>query len=136
MIESEKADFKANNGEAKNQKVILVAEDDEVSFILLESLLSGDEYQLLWAKDGEEAVEIFNKVKHIDFVLMDLKMPKMGGIEATRQIRKQNTKIPIIAQTAYALEGDREMALEAGCNEYISKPIDCDLFDKLIQKYC
>ena len=71
----------------------------------------------------------------IDLVLMDIKMPIMNGCEATRQIRQFNKDVVIIAQTAYGLEGDRERAIESGCNDYISKPISIDLLRMLIQKY-
>ncbi|MBI9037633.1 MAG: response regulator, partial [Bacteroidales bacterium] len=74
-------------------------------------------------KTGEEAVEICRNNPDIDLILMDIKMAKMDGYEATRQIRKFNKDVVIIAQTAHALSGHREKALEAGCNDYISKPI-------------
>ena len=119
----------------KSKKVILVAEDDEVSFLLLENILPPENYTLLWAKNGKEAVDLFKKTKGIDFILMDIKMPVMDGLEATRQIRKLDGKIPIIAQTAYAMDSDREKAIEAGCTDFITKPIEYDFFEKMINKY-
>ncbi|WP_297091033.1 ATP-binding protein [uncultured Draconibacterium sp.] len=103
---------------------ILVAEDDAVSFNLIRSILSPRKYEIIHAKNGHEAVQLFTE-KHdeIALILMDLKMPKMDGIEATRRIRELNNTIPIIAQTAFALSGDKELALEAGCNDYLAKPI-------------
>jgi len=71
----------------------------------------------------------------IDLILMDVKMPEIDGYEAVRQIRMFNKDVIIIAQTAFALTGDREKALEAGCNDYISKPIENKLLVELIQKY-
>ena len=71
----------------------------------------------------------------LDLVLMDIRMPEMGGYEATRQIRQFNKDVIIIAQTAYGLAGDREKALKAGCTDYISKPIDINLLKALIRKY-
>ena len=106
------------------QKMVLVAEDDSTSFNLLEVFLTGMNFKLLHATDGEETIKLFEQNPNIDLILMDLKMPLMDGIEATREIRKTNKTIPILAQTAYALSGDKEKALEAGCNDYISKPLN------------
>jgi CheY-like chemotaxis protein len=113
----------------------LVAEDEEDNFRYLEVALSLFNASLIWARDGKEAVEVFKKVSHIDLVLMDIKMPGMDGYEATRQIKKINKSVPVIAQTAYAMLGERELSLNAGCDEYISKPINYqDLLD-LIQRF-
>jgi PAS domain S-box-containing protein len=120
---------------SKSKKVILVAEDDEVSYLLLENILPPENYTLLWAKNGKEAINLFKNTKGIDFILMDLKMPVMDGLEATRQIKKLNSKIPIIAQTAYAMDSDREKAIEAGCDDYITKPIEYASFEKMINEY-
>ncbi len=119
----------------KSKKVILVAEDDEVSFLLLENILTSENHTLLWAKNGKEAIDLFKNTKGIDFILMDLKMPVMDGLEATRQIRKLDGKIPIFAQTAYAMDSDRKNAIEAGCTDFISKPIERGYFEKMINKY-
>ena len=78
---------------------------------------------ILKARSGLEAVEIAGKNADIVLILMDIKMPVMDGLEATRQIRKFNPEVIIVAQTAYSLTGDREKAIEAGCNDYLSKPI-------------
>ena len=102
---------------------ILVVEDDDISFSLVESYLSKENFELLHAKNGEEAVKMVRENSDIDLVLMDVKMPGMDGYTTTREIRKLNKEIPIIAQTAYALEGDREKALQAGCDDYVSKPL-------------
>jgi CheY-like chemotaxis protein len=116
-------------------KTFLVAEDEEDNFRYLEVALSLFNASLIWARDGKEAVEVFKKVSHIDLVLMDIKMPGMDGYEATRQIKKINKSVPVIAQTAYAMLGERELSLNAGCDEYISKPINYqDLLD-LIQRF-
>jgi CheY-like chemotaxis protein len=114
---------------------ILIAEDDKISNFLLTSALQKISYEVLHAKTGVEAVEACHKNPDIDLVLMDIKMPVMDGYEATRQIRQFNTDVVIIAQTAYALTGDRETAIEAGCNDYISKPIKKAELMALIQKY-
>ncbi len=116
-------------------KTFLVAEDEEDNFRYLEVALSLFNASLIWARDGKEAVEVFSKVKHIDLVLMDIKMPGMDGYEATRQIKKINKSVPVIAQTAYAMLGERELSLNAGCDEYISKPINYPDLLELIQRF-
>jgi len=118
----------------KNLK-ILIAENDEPSDLLITFVLEKFRSTVLHAKNGVEAVEICRKYPDINLIMMDLKMPEMDGYEATRQIRKFNTDVIIIAQTAYGLAGDREKAIEAGCNDYISKPIKIDELHALIQKY-
>lgn len=120
----------------QNQKLkILIAEDEEYADMHLSILLKNIGKEILHAKTGIEAIEIFQKNPDIDLILMDIKMPKMSGYEATRQIREFNREVTIIAQTAYALEGDREKAIEAGCDDYLTKPIISDALLSLIQKY-
>jgi len=111
-----------HSGEIKDLK-ILIAEDDEKSDRLLKLLLKTITKEVLHAKTGIEAVEVCRNNPDIDVVLMDIKMPEMDGYEATRQIRKFNKDVVIIMQTAHGLSGDREDAIEAGCNDYILKPI-------------
>lgn len=113
---------------------ILVAEDDEASFEYLSVLLAKWETELIHCKKGEEVLEQLNSKTGVDLILMDIKMPGMGGLEATREIRKKNGTIPIIAQTAHAFTTDKERALEAGCNDYISKPIQGKELMRLIMK--
>ena len=115
-------------------KSILVAEDEESNFRFLEMVLSKTNVTLVRAKDGIEAIEKFQK-KNIDLILMDIKMPNMDGIEATRRIRKIDEDIIIIAQTAFAMENDEKMSVKAGCNDYIAKPIRKSKLLKLINKY-
>ena len=102
---------------------ILIAEDDPVGDQYLTILLSELKADVLHAINGQDAVEICLENADIDIVMMDIRMPVMDGYEATRQIRAFNREVVIIAQTAFALSGDREKALEAGCNDHISKPI-------------
>lgn len=116
-------------------KTILIAEDDDVSYTYLEILLSEENCRILRAFDGKETIEMVRNNPEIDLVLMDLKMPEINGIEATYEIRKFNTHIPIIAQTAYVFESDRIEALNAGCNDYFSKPIRKHIFLKRMEKY-
>lgn len=104
-------------------RVVLIAEDEEVNYILLSELLTPTGVTLLWAKDGAQAVELIKKLKRVDLILMDIKMPVMNGYAATLEIRQVNPDIPIIAQTAYAFSNDKQKAEAAGCNDYITKPI-------------
>ncbi len=107
-----------------NGKTILIAEDDKHSFELLEMYLKPWKTKILWAKDGIEAISLFTLNKHIDLILMDIKMPVLSGYDATKEIKSMMPDLPIIAQTAYAINNEAESALEAGCDDYISKPID------------
>jgi signal transduction histidine kinase/CheY-like chemotaxis protein len=116
-------------------KVILVAEDDEVNFRFLEALLQGTAVQILHASNGIQAVELCRSISKIDLVLMDIKMPQMDGLEAVRQIRLFNRKIPIISQTAFVLDNELNQCIEAGCNDHISKPIDIKEFLEKINKF-
>jgi PAS domain S-box-containing protein len=102
---------------------ILVAEDDPISFDLLSLVVEDISKELLWAKNGQEAIKIAHKNKDLDLILMDIKMPLTDGLEATKEIRKFNSKVKIVAQTGFALSGDNKKALNAGCDEYITKPV-------------
>jgi len=102
--------------------MILVAEDEEINYLFLEEVLNRTGASVIWAKNGQEAVDLF-KSNSIDLVLMDLKMPEMNGYEAMKFIKEQKTGVAIIAQTAFAMSGEREEILEAGFDGYISKPI-------------
>jgi CheY-like chemotaxis protein len=115
--------------------LVLVAEDDEFSYLFLQTALEKENMRVIRARTGEEAIEIFRNNPGIKMILMDFKMPGMGGYEATRQIRAMDPDIPIIAQTAYALSGDRQKALDAGCNAYISKPIRKEVLMRTIQQF-
>lgn len=113
---------------------ILIAEDDDSSYTYLTTLLRKTDSTILHAVNGTDAVRICRENPSIDLILMDIKMPEMDGYESTREIRKFNSTVPIIAQTAYALAGDREKALEAGCDDYIAKPLKKnDLMHKIVK---
>jgi PAS domain S-box-containing protein len=114
---------------------ILVAEDDETSEKLIRLGLKKYTKSIETVNTGVDAVERCRNNPAIDLVLMDIKMPEMDGYEATRQIRQFNHDVIIFAQTAYALVGDREKAIAAGCNDYLTKPISREILDKLIKKY-
>ncbi len=101
----------------------LIAEDDEASQELIQLGLQKFSKEIYKASNGLEAIKICRKSPDIDLILMDIQMPKMNGYQATREIRKFNKKVIIIAQTAFALTGDKDKAIEAGCNDYLSKPI-------------
>jgi len=118
----------------KNLK-ILIAEDDRYSTILLAEAVSIFGKIVLKVRTGIDAVNICRSNPDLDLILMDIKMPEMDGYEATRQIRQFNKEVIIIAQTAFALKGDKEKALNAGCNDYISKPIDRTVLRHLLKKY-
>lgn len=114
---------------------ILVAEDDANSFLYLEAVLEAAGYQLTHCTNGREAVEEIKQNSDYSLILMDIKMPELNGLDATREIRTFNSSIPIIAQTAYALSGDYEMAIDAGFNDYITKPIKRNILLDIIKKY-
>jgi signal transduction histidine kinase/arsenate reductase-like glutaredoxin family protein len=114
---------------------ILIAEDDDVSEMLIAINVNEFGKEILKARTGIAAIESCRQNPDIDLVLMDIRMPEMGGYEATQQIREFNKDVIIIAQTAYGLAGDREKAIEAGCNDYIAKPIKKNELIELIQKY-
>lgn len=114
---------------------LLVAEDDKISSMLIAAMVKKYSTTILQAKTGVEAVKLCRNNPDIDLILMDIQMPKMNGYEATRKIREFNKDVIIIAQTAYALSGDREKIIEVGCTDYISKPINKDKLLDLIKKH-
>lgn len=118
-----------------NGKTILVVEDELSNFIYIKDLLSEYNYKVLHAQNGKDAVDMINQNIKVDLILMDIKMPVMNGLQATREIRKTNKTVPVIAQTAYAMSEDKHAALQAGCNDYLSKPITSIVFSKIIKKH-
>ncbi len=120
-----------NMDELKKLKILIV-EDDPVGLQFLKAVLFPFDADILTAENGLMAVETVKNNPDIDIVLMDLRMPVMDGYEATRQIREFNKQVIIIAQTAFALTGDKEKAINAGCNDYLSKPIlKNELYEKI-----
>lgn len=117
---------------------ILVAEDHLINFTYLKALLEDQKYKIIHAKNGKQAVDMVLGDNSIDLILMDVGMPVMDGLEATKKIRETNNTIPIIAVTGYAMYEDVQNALDAGCNEYLPKPIPekalFDILDKHIKK--
>ncbi|NJN80433.1 MAG: response regulator [Anaerolineales bacterium] len=111
-------------------KTILVVEDTELNLDLITQLLE-DDYNLLIARDGLQGVEMA-QTKKPDLILMDISLPVMDGYEATKKIRETNKSLPIIGLSSHAMSGDELKAREAGCNDYLTKPLDDKLlFDKL-----
>jgi len=117
-------------------KRILVVEDNETNMYLIGFILRNGGYEVIEARSGEEGVELAIKEKP-DLILMDIQLPGIDGLEATKRIRKSEAgeEIPIIALTSYAMTGDREKALRAGCTGYIEKPINPETFIGEIKKY-
>lgn len=115
-----------------NGSTILVAEDVISNFNMIQIMLQKADVTLLYAEDGQQAVQLCRDHNQIDLVLMDIQMPEMNGYEATREIRKFRPDLPIVALTAYAFEEDKLRVLKAGCNDFLTKPIDkTGLFTKL-----
>jgi len=113
---------------------ILIAEDEEANFFLLEMWLS-EFCEILHANNGEEAVSIFLEYTTVDLILMDIKMPVLDGISATKEIRTHNNHIPIIAQSAFVMQEETAQILAAGCNEILSKPIGKQKIQEVLNKY-
>ena len=115
--------------------LILVAEDDDSNFKLIKAII-GKKCDIEWAKNGQEMVELFQQhQQRAKAMLMDIKMPVMNGLEATKIIRESNTEIPIIMQTAYAFSSDKENAMNAGATEVLVKPITLGILRTTLSKY-
>ncbi len=124
-----------NNIENLSNLSFLIVEDDELSSFYLSQVLEFQCNKLFFARTGIEAVEMLKQHPDINIVLMDIKMPDMDGITATKEIRKFNNHVVIIAQTAFALSKDKQKAMETGCNEYITKPIKADKLIEIVNNY-
>ena len=114
-------------------KLILVAEDEECNFELIKNVLN-NRYRILRARNGIEAVTL-NEEEHPDMILMDIRMPEMNGLDATRIIKEVNPTVPILALSAYAFQDSIQEARDAGCNEFISKPFKVEHLIETIEKY-
>ena len=113
---------------------ILVAEDEELNWLFIREMLRKTGSEILRAKNGIEAVSVTKKVSP-DMILMDLKMPEMDGIEATKKIRKFNKEVPIIAQTAFVMAEEKEESMRVGCNHFVTKPLDRTIVMEIIDSY-
>jgi two-component system cell cycle response regulator DivK len=116
-------------------KTIVIADDLRINFLLFNAIMEGTNARLIWAKDGREAVEICLSQEFIDLVLMDLEMPGMNGIEATKEIKKIRKEIPIIAQTAFEVYFNEAEILLAGCSQVITKPLMPEDLLMTVSKY-
>ncbi len=114
-------------------KTVLIVEDIDLNIDLLQQILE-DEYEVLVARDGAQGVSMTEE-RQPDLVLMDISLPVMDGYEATRGIRKTFPSLPVIGLSAHAMQGDAEKALAAGCNDYLTKPIDEDLLLQKLKHY-
>ena len=117
-------------------KRVLVVEDNETNLYLIKFMLEKNGYEVIEAREGAMGVELAIKEKP-DLILMDVQLPDIDGLEATKRIRASDadSDIPIVALTSFAMPGDREKALAAGCTGYIEKPINPDTFIAEIEKY-
>ncbi|MDP4184718.1 MAG: response regulator [Bacteroidota bacterium] len=115
--------------------VILIAEDVESNFLYLNAVLSKLKTEILWAKNGKEVIELCKQRSDINLILMDLQMPEVNGYDATREIKNLFPNLPIIAQTAFAMSDDRAKALDAGCDDYLAKPIKSKDLLSMVEKY-
>lgn len=116
------------------QRHVLIAEDDLNSSLYL-SILLEDDYHVTAVYNGKEAVNQIKSNNKIDLVLMDMNMPIMSGVEATQLIKSVNNKIPVIVQTAHTFGVDVEAAMKAGCDDFITKPIDPGILKSKLDKY-
>ena len=116
-------------------KVILVVDDNESNYLFFESCIDKTQAQLLWAKDGMEAIQLCKNNPLIDLVLMDIQLPNLNGYEATIEIKKIRKDLPVLAQTAFAMNGEDENCFIAGCDAYISLPVQPKLLLKEIDRF-
>ena len=121
--------------DANNKPLILIVEDVESNYLYLNAVLTKLNATIQWVKNGLEAVEFAKGNPNIDLILMDLQMPEMNGYDATREIKKLYPKMIIVAQTAFAMSDDRTRALDAGCDDYLAKPIRSKDLLETVKKY-
>lgn len=138
------ASFVSNTEETENMeeptvdwsdKTIMIAEDEEVNFVYLQTALSTTNINIVRARNGLEAVEIAKLNPLIQLILMDIKMPKMNGLEATRSIKQFRSDIIIIAQTAFAMEEDKNNCYAVGVDDFLSKPVRFKLLFETLEKH-
>ena len=116
-------------------KIILVVEDDDLNYCLIEKMLQNTKAELIWVKNGKQAVDLCRNNSEINLVLMDIQLPELDGYEATRQIIKFRKDLPIISQTAFGMAGEKEKSLNAGCDDYLSKPLSAKKLLYTIEKH-
>ena len=118
-----------------SDKTILVAEDVAANYMLIQAVLSTKNAKVIWAQNGREAVEVCEENDRIDLVLMDIRMPEMNGLEATREIKKIRKNLPIVAQTAFTYNHEEVDILAAGCQKVLIKPISPSVLLDSITEY-
>ena len=116
-------------------KTILIAEDDELSRYFFEKAIKKTRANLFFVPDGMQALKMIEENAEIDLVIMDIRLPKMDGIEATRKIKALNPELPVIIETAYAMDTVRDEALKSGCDEFITKPIRIETLLTILKKH-
>lgn len=116
-------------------KTILIAEDEAVSRFLFEKALKKTKANLFFVKNGKEAVELVKENSEIDAVIMDIRLPLMDGLEATTKIKALIPELPVIIQSAYAMQSTREEALESGCDDFITKPIKVETLLAILHRH-
>jgi two-component system, sensor histidine kinase and response regulator len=139
LSENEMINFKQENTsflvpDLSGNKVLIV-EDDTIGIDMIVNMLKPSKCSIINAANGQEALEVIKANPDIDLILMDLKMPVMDGIDTTRVIRKDFSDLPIIALTAYSLLEDKKKALDAGCNDIITKPVNTNILNKILQDF-
>lgn len=122
------------DNERPGMLTFLIAEDEDSNYLLLKTILQ-KHANLIRAKTGKEALQLF-KEKKVDLIMLDIKMPEMTGIEALKEIRKLSADIPIIMQSAYVFDSDMEAARAAGASDFITKPINLKILKSTISLYC
>ena len=116
-------------------KKILVVDDEEINWLLIKDVLVDTNAILSWARVGQEAIDLIAAGEQYDLILMDMKMPFLDGFETTIEIKKINKNIPVIAQTAFAMPEEQIKCKEAGCDNYLSKPIAMSDLLEMINRY-
>lgn len=116
-------------------KTILIAEDEDISRFLFEKALKKTRANLFFVKDGVEAVEMVKENAEIDLVLMDIRLPRMNGFDATVKIKEMVPELPVVIQTAYAMQSTRDEARQIGCDEFITKPIKIEALLSLLHRH-
>ena len=129
-----KANNTRNSVPSWKGKVLLVVEDEDHNYTYIYEILKRTRINMIRAETGLDAIRMFGEHK-IDLVLMDIKLPDLDGLDATKEIKKLNAEVPVIAQTAYAMKKERDRCIAAGCDDYLSKPFDPDKLMNLVSKY-
>ncbi len=119
----------------KSGKLVYVVDDDIPSYQLIKELLSGKRIALKHFTNGVDLLHAFSSGEKPDLVIMDIQLPGTDGLELTRKIKATGDTIPVIAYTSYAMAGDKDRCLEAGCDDYVSKPVDLKHFAALVSRY-